>query len=89
MSQTERGLQQPANSSPSDPVRRTVAILLLLYLSPVLLVVFVVGGLGVGLCAAVRWTGRLAGRTHAAASLGPRVAHLIVAGQDGPASGRG
>jgi hypothetical protein len=89
MSQTERGLQQPAESGPSDPVRRAVAILLMLYLSPVLLLVFVLGGVGVGLCTTVRWISRLAGRTQSVARMRPRVAHLVVAGQDGPMSGRG
>lgn len=63
MSQTLFGRQRLIEASPSqgrgDPVRRAVAILLLVYLSPVLLAVFLVGVLGLGLCAVARWAGRL------------------------------
>jgi hypothetical protein len=51
MSQT---LCQDQAMPTTDPVRRAVTVGLLIYLSPVLLVIFLMGACGVALCAVAR-----------------------------------
>lgn len=72
----------PQENTRSDPVRRAVALFLLIYLSPVLLAVFLVGLCGMGLCAVARLVSRLRlGTTRGATGETPRP-HLALAGQE-------
>lgn len=63
-----------------DPVARAVRVALLVYLSPVLLVVFLVGGLGLALCAIVDAVTGGGHRDRRGPAVGrPKAAHLAVA----------